>query len=279
MGYASLLLDPMLRQLIVATALGLMLLEYGIGRLAHHDTYDWRESAASFGVALGQSLLRASEAGLVAVPFAFLYEHRLFDFAQTAPLALAGLFLGSEFLYYCQHRASHRIRWMWATHAVHHSTTRLNLTAAIRLGWTGNISGNFLFFLPLALIGFHPIAIVAMLGVNLLYQFFIHSQFGPKLGVLEWVLNTPSHHRVHHACNEPCLDKNYGGILIVFDRLFGTFAEHPPGQPLRFGLVGGVQSFNPIRIALGEWIAMLGDAWKARGAGATLRALFGPPGG
>ncbi|WP_025032515.1 sterol desaturase family protein [Bradyrhizobium sp. DOA9] len=279
MGYAPLLLDPTLRQLILATALGLMLLEYGIGRLARHDTHDWRESAASFGVALGQNLLRAIEAGLVAVPFAFLYEHRLFDFAQTAPPALAGLFLGSEFLYYWQHRASHRIRWMWATHAVHHSTTRLNLTAAIRLGWTGNISGNFLFFLPLALIGFHPFAIVAMLGINLLYQFFIHSQFGPKLGVLEWVLNTPSHHRVHHACNEACLDKNYGGILIVFDRLFGTFAERPSDQPLRFGLVGGTQSFNPVRIALGEWIAMLGDAWRAQGAAAKLRALFGPPGG
>ena len=271
MGYASLLLDPALRRMILATALGLMLLEYGIGRLAHHDTHDWRESVASFGVALGQNLLRAVEAGILAMPFAFLYEHRLFDFAQTAPLALAGLFLGSEFLYYWQHRASHRIRWMWATHSVHHS--------AIRLGWTGNVSGNFLFFLPLALIGFHPLAIVAMLGINLLYQFFIHSQFGPKLGVLEWVLNTPSHHRVHHACNEPCLDKNYGGILIVFDRLFGTFAERPSDQPLRFGLVGGIPSFNPIRIALGEWIAMLGDARKARGAAAKLRVLFGPPGG
>jgi sterol desaturase/sphingolipid hydroxylase (fatty acid hydroxylase superfamily) len=201
------------------------------------------------------------------------------DFALGNPLALAGLFIGSEFLYYWQHRASHRIRWMWATHAVHHSTTRLNLTAAIRLGWTGNISGNFLFFLPLALIGFHPFAIVTMLGINLLYQFFIHSDFAPRLGVLEWVLNTPSHHRVHHACNEPCLDRNYGGILIVFDRLFGTFAERPSDQPLSFGLVGGTPSFNPVRIALGEWIAMLGDAWKARGTSAKLRALFGPPGG
>ncbi|WP_298884116.1 sterol desaturase family protein [uncultured Bradyrhizobium sp.] len=279
MSTASLLLDPTLRRVIVATALGLMLLEYGIGRLAHRETHDWRESVASFGVALGQNVLRAAEAGFLAVPFAFLYQHRLFDVDQSDPFALAGLFVGSEFLYYWQHRASHRIRWMWATHAVHHSTTRLNLTAAIRLGWTGNISGNFLFFLPLAWVGFHPFAIVTMLGINLLYQFFIHSDFTPRLGKLEWVLNTPSHHRVHHACNEPCLDRNYGGILIVFDRLFGTFAERPTDQPLRFGLVGGTPSLNPIRIALGEWIAMLADAWAARGAGAKLRALFGPPGG
>ncbi len=279
MSTASLLLDPTLRRVILATALGLMLLEYGIARLAHRETHDWRESVASFGIALGQNLLRALEAGILAVPFAVLYEHRLFDFEQSGPLAFAGLFIGSEFLYYWQHRASHRIRWMWATHAVHHSTTRLNLTAAIRLGWTGNISGNFLFFLPLAWIGFHPYAIVTMLGINLFYQFFIHSDFAPRLGPLEWLLNTPSHHRVHHACNEPCLDKNYGGILIVFDRLFGTFAERPADQPLRFGLVGGAPSFNPIRIAFNEWIAMLADAWQAPGPSAKLRALFGPPGG
>ncbi len=278
MGYTTSLLDPHVRLAIVATAIGLMILEYGLGRLAHRDSHDWRESVASFGVALGQNLVRAAEAGLVAIPFVFLYEHRLLDFSQTSPLALASLFLGSEFFYYWQHRASHRVRWMWATHAVHHSATRLNLTAAIRLGWTGNISGNFLFFLPLAWLGFHPITIVAMLGVNLLYQFFIHTEFVPRLGPLEWVLNTPNHHRVHHASNEECLDRNYGGILIVFDRLFGTFAEAPEHQPLRYGLVGGTPSFNPARIALGEWIAMLRDAGTAQGAGAKLRALFGPPG-
>ena len=222
--------------------------------------------------------MRALEAGIIAIPFAFLHQHRLFDFDQTSLPALAGLFLGSEFLYYWQHRASHRIRWMWATHSVHHSTTRLNLTAAIRLGLTGNLSGNFLFFLPLALIGFHPFAIIGMLGINLLYQFFTHTEFAPRLGPLEWVMNTPAHHRVHHASNESCLDRNYGGMLIVFDRLFGTFADAPTHEPLRYGLVGGVPSFNPIRIALNEWIAMLRDTIKAEGPRAKLRTLFGPPG-
>ncbi|MGA7807730.1 sterol desaturase family protein [Bradyrhizobium sp.] len=278
MGLPSSLIDPGIRLIIAATAIGLMLLEYGLGRLVDCESHDWRESAASFGVALGQNLMRGLEAGLVAIPFAFLYRHRLLEFSQTGPLAIAALFLGSEFCYYWQHRASHRIRWMWATHAVHHSATRLNLTAAIRLGWTGNISGNFLFFLPLALLGIHPVAIIAMLGINLLYQFMIHTEFVPRLGPLEWVFNTPSHHRVHHASNEACLDKNYGGILIIFDRLFGTFAEPPRDQKLRYGLVGGTPSYNPVRVALGEWIAMLRDAWTAQGAKATLRALFGPPG-
>jgi len=167
---------------------------------------------------------------------------------------------------------------MWATHAVHHSATRFNLTAAIRLGWTGSISGNFLFFLPLALLGFHPIAIVAMLGANLLYQFFIHTELAPRLGPLEWILNTPRHHQVHHAANESCLDRNYGGVLILFDRLFGTFAEPPEAEPLRYGLVGAAPSYNPFAIALGQWIALLRDARRANGIAARLSALFGPPG-
>jgi sterol desaturase/sphingolipid hydroxylase (fatty acid hydroxylase superfamily) len=154
-GFSGLFASPAMRATILMVAIGFMLLEYGLSHLAHQadDTHDWRESAASFGVAIGQKVVRAAEAGLVAVPFAFAYQHRLFDFDQTSWIALAGLFFGSELLYYWQHRASHRIRWMWATHAVHHSPTRLNFTAAIRLGWTGTISGNFLFFLPLALIG------------------------------------------------------------------------------------------------------------------------------
>lgn len=274
----TMLFDPVTRMIILATAFGFMALEYGLARLADHDTHDLRESAASVGVAIGQSLIRGAEAIIIAIPFVFLYEHRLLDFNQTSLVALAALLIGSEFLYYWQHRASHRIRWMWATHSVHHSATRFNLTAAIRLGWTGAISGNFLFFLPLAWIGFHPFAIVAMLTVNLFYQLFIHTELAPRLGPLEWVLNTPAHHGVHHASNASCLDKNYGGILIVFDRLFGTFAQAPADEPLRYGLVGGTQTYNPFRIAFGEWIAMARDFGHAASWRARLRVLFAPPG-
>jgi len=166
---------------------------------------------------------------------------------------------------------------MWATHAVHHSATKLNFTAAIRLGWTGNISGNFLFFLPLIWIGFHPFAVIGMLGVNLFYQFFIHTELVSRLGPLEWILNTPAHHRVHHASNPDCLDKNYGGILIVFDRIFGTFAEAPRGQALRYGLVRGISSYNPVRIALGEWRNMISDFARASTLRERVKTLLGPP--
>jgi sterol desaturase/sphingolipid hydroxylase (fatty acid hydroxylase superfamily) len=192
--------NPGTRLTLLGIAVSFMILEYLLSRLAHHDeeTHDLAESAASFGVALGQNIVRGLEAGLVAIPFLFAYKHRLLDFSSTTPLAIGALFIATEFVYYWHHRASHRIRWMWATHSVHHSPTKLNFTAAIRLGWTGVISGNFLFFVPLAWIGFHPLAVVGMLGANLIYQFFIHTELAPRLGALEWVLNTPTHHRVHH---------------------------------------------------------------------------------
>lgn len=276
----NILTNPAMRLTILAVAVGFMILEYLLSRIAHHDreTHDLGESAASLGVALGQNIVRAVEAGIVAMPFAFAYSHRLFEFSPSTPAAIGALFLAAEFVYYWHHRAAHRIRWMWATHSVHHSATRLNLTAAIRLGWTGAISGNFLFFVPLAWIGFHPLAIVAMLGVNLLYQFFIHTELAPRLGPLEWILNTPAHHRVHHASNHSCLDKNYGGMLIVFDRLFGTFAEAPRNERLRYGLVGGRPTLNPIRVALGEWAALIRDVRRAPSTRIRLRALFAPPG-
>jgi sterol desaturase/sphingolipid hydroxylase (fatty acid hydroxylase superfamily) len=272
--------NPNMRLTILSVAVGFMLLEYLVSRLTDHhkQTHDFRESAASFGVAVGHNLVRAVEAGLVAIPFLFAYNHRLFDFDPFTWPSIVALFFATEFVYYWHHRASHRIRWMWATHAVHHSATRLNLTAAIRLGWTGSISGNFLFFALLAWIGFHPVAIIAMLGVNLLYQFFIHTELVPRLGPLEWVLNTPAHHRVHHASNATCLDKNFGGMLIIFDRLFGTFAEKPADESLRYGLVNGVVSYNPLRIALGEWLALFRDFARASSLRDKLRVLFAPPG-
>jgi sterol desaturase/sphingolipid hydroxylase (fatty acid hydroxylase superfamily) len=164
---------------------------------------------------------------------------------------------------------------MWATHAVHHSATKLNFTAAIRLGWTGNISGNFLFFLPLIFSGFHPFAVIGMLGVNLFYQFFIHTAFVSRLGPLEWILNTPP----ITACitrRSSCLDKNYGGILIVFDRIFGTFAEAPRGQALRYGLVRGISSYNGQGCA---WrMAQHDQRFRPRtDAARAVKTLLGPP--
>lgn len=262
----------------LATVITLMVLEYAASRLAHLETHDAKETAASFVIAIGNRVIRTLEAALVAVPFFLAYEYRLFAIDLASPLAWIGLFLLVESVYYWHHRASHTVRWLWATHSVHHSPTRFNLTAGIRLGWTAGISGHFLFYVPLALIGFHPLAIAAVLGANLGYQFFIHSELVPRLGPLEWILNTPTHHKVHHACNAECLDKNYGGTLIVFDRLFGTFAAPPKHEPLRYGLVGRETSNNPIAIVFGEWSAMTRDLRNSNsGFAGWLPILFGPP--
>jgi sterol desaturase/sphingolipid hydroxylase (fatty acid hydroxylase superfamily) len=264
--------------LFSTVVLGLMALEYGLGRLAGHRTHEWRESAASLGVALGRTLTRGAEAVVVAGPALYLFDHRLFHFDPMSAPALIGLVLAFEFAYYWYHRAAHRVRWMWATHAVHHSATRMNLTAAIRLGWTSALSGTFLFFLPLIWLGFSPAALAAVFAVNLFYQFFLHTELVPRLGPLEWVLNTPQHHRVHHASNADCLDRNYGGFLIIYDRLFGTMAAAPEHEPLRYGVVGGTPSYNPLRIALGEWQDLVRDVWRAEGWRRRLRIVFGPPG-
>ncbi|MFM1814074.1 MAG: hypothetical protein RLZ98_769 [Pseudomonadota bacterium] len=264
--------------LFVVTVITLMVLEYAASRLAHLETHDAKETAASLVLAIGNRIIRTLEAALVAVPFFLAYEYRLFDIDLGSPLAWVGLFVLVEFVYYWHHRTSHTVRWLWATHSVHHSPTRFNLTAGIRLGWTAGISGHFLFYVPLALIGFHPLAIAATLGANLGYQFFIHSELAPRLGPLEWSLNTPTHHMVHHACNEACLDKNFGGTLIIFDRLFGTFAAPPSEEPLRYGLVGREPSHNPVTIVFGEWAALLKDLRNSNtGLAGWLRILFGPP--
>jgi len=266
-----------IRFLIPAVAFSLIALEFAAARLAHRDSYDMGETGASLVIALVHNLLRFVEAALLAVPFAFVYQHRLFDFDQISPIALGALFFLSEFTYYWQHRAAHRIAWLWASHSVHHSATRLNLSAAIRLSWTGNLSGNFLFLLPLVWLGFHPLAVLGMFGASLLYQFFVHADWAGRLGPLEWALNTPAHHRVHHASNKTCLDKNYGGVLIIFDRLFGTFAEAPAGETLRFGVLGAAPTNDVLRLNFGEWRRLFARAAETRTWFETVKVLFGPP--
>jgi sterol desaturase/sphingolipid hydroxylase (fatty acid hydroxylase superfamily) len=264
--------------LFLLVAAAFIAAEYGYAKLADHDEHhDGRETAASFGVAVGDVVSRVLTGGIAAVPFVALYQHRLLDIPMNRAWHWLLLFLAVELCYYWFHRVSHRVRWFWATHAVHHSATRFNLSAAIRLGWTGQLTGAFVFFLPLAWIGFHPLAIAAMIGAGLLYQFFLHTSLDVRLGPLEWVLNTPTHHRVHHASNEGCLDRNYGSVLIVWDRLFGTFAAPPAGEPLRYGLKGRAPSNNPLRIALGEWGHLIRDVRAARGWRARLKILAGPP--
>jgi sterol desaturase/sphingolipid hydroxylase (fatty acid hydroxylase superfamily) len=249
--------------------LGAALLE-GLVLSALGRPYDWRAS----GVSLVDLLIRRGVDGLglsLAAPvLLWAHDHRLATLSLDAPWQF-------ELCYYGYHRAAHRVHWFWATHRVHHSPRQLHLAAALRLGWTGKLSGTALFFAPLVGLGFAPQAVLATLALNLLYQFWLHAPWIPRLGPLEWVLNTPAHHRLHHACNPAYLDGNYGGVLIVFDRLFGSFKAEQQGDPPRYGLVHGDDSHNPLRVGLAGWWQLGQRCLQARGWRARWLALFGPP--
>lgn len=263
---------------ILLVFLALALVEYGWRTQLTTRGYDWRASLGSIGVAIGQFLIKPLTAGVIT--YIFMQVHAL------APIKLsvgdwrvwvAGFF-AVEFTYYWFHRASHRINWFWATHAVHHSANEMTLPAAIRLGWTGQVTGAWLFFLPLILVGIPPIVVVGLLGANLIYQYSLHTEAVRQLWwPIELVFNTPSHHRAHHASEAGWLDTNYGGILILFDRLFGTFAAEPARGGLTYGLVTPLRSNNPFRIAFNQWI-VLGRALKAAQSWRRrIALLFGPP--
>jgi sterol desaturase/sphingolipid hydroxylase (fatty acid hydroxylase superfamily) len=188
------------------------------------------------------------------------------------------LFWGLEFCYYWFHRMNHEVRWWWATHSVHHTPEQMNIAASYRLGWTGHITGSFIFYVPLMFLGFEAKVVYAMLHINLLYQIWLHTELVPKLGWFEYIFNTPSHHRVHHATNPKYLDCNYGGVVIIFDRLFGTFAEEDEREPCRFGLLKQVNTHNPFVIAFQEWGKIFKDLKSAKKLSHALGYLFAQPG-
>lgn len=239
--------------------------------------YDWRAALASFGVMLGGAIAKPAGAVVMAATFTAAALLAPWQFAMDDWRVWLAGFVALEFAYYWFHRYSHTVRWLWTTHSVHHSANEFTLPAAVRLGWTGVLSLGWLFFVPLVLIGFPPLMVGALLGANLLYQYLLHTEAVGKLGPLEYVLNTPSHHRAHHASDREYLDCNFGGVVIVFDRIFGTFREEPDSGGLTYGLVDKLESNNPFTIALHEWGRLLRDL-----RGAPLRdwpqIAFGRPG-
>jgi sterol desaturase/sphingolipid hydroxylase (fatty acid hydroxylase superfamily) len=241
--------------------------------------YDWRAALASLAdLLIRQYVVYVYLAfGPVDWLIGWLYVHRIATVPLTTWPAIGMLFLGQELCYYWFHRCSHEFRLLWANHAVHHSPNELNLSAAFRFGWTGRLVGTTVFFLPLIWLGFPPRAVFATLNLNLLYQFILHADWIPKLGPLEWVLNTPSHHRVHHAANPEYRDRNFGGVLIVFDRLFGTFAAERADVPCRYGLDVPLHSYNPAWIACHGFVALARDVWRARTWRARGRTLLAMP--
>lgn len=245
--------------------------------------YERRDSLTSLSMGLGNVAVNAGWKLAVVAAYAGLYELsplRLGNHWWTWPLLL----VGEDLCYYWFHRAHHEVRVLWASHVVHHSSRRYNLSTALRQTWTPMTGLPFWFALPL--LGFAPWMVVTQQSISLLYQFWIHTERVGRLPrPVELVLNTPSHHRVHHGANQAYLDRNYGGILIVWDRLFGTFT--PETERVVYGLTKNIATYRPWRVAFHEYAALAGDLRRARGwrdrAGHLLRrpgwapAVLAPP--
>lgn len=271
---------PSLPELFLGFYLVSIAAEAALARLgAVKARYDGRDTLAAFGMTVGNIATNLMMAGVVTAGLTFAYRFRLFTLSPRQPWAWVVIFFLDDFTYYWFHRISHECRLWWAAHVNHHSSQHYNLSTAIRQTWTGEIAGTWTPWIPLALLGFPPEMILAQQGFNLFYQFWIHTEAIKRMPAwFEYLFNTPSHHRVHHASNPRYLDRNYGGVLMVWDRLFGTFARETDADPPRYGIVKNIETHNPFRIAFHEWAAMARDLAGARSPRAVIGHVFGPPG-
>ncbi len=241
--------------------------------------YDPQDTLANIGVSVGSIVFWGLGSGLLLSVVARIHTHRLFDIPWTRG-TFAGAFVLEDLRYYVWHRIGHRSRWFWASHVVHHSSQHFNLSTNLRQSWTSQFSGLILLSAPLAWIGFDPAMTGIAFAINLLYQFWIHTEAVDRMPAwFEYLFNTPSHHRVHHASNARYLDANYAGVFMVWDRLFGSFVAEDPTEPVRYGIVKPLDTYNPVRIALHEYAAIGRDLLKSgRTVSERARTLFGPPG-
>lgn len=227
------------------------------------DSYEPRDTLTSLAMGLGSTIAGLLTAGIVGSAFAAVYQYRLFEIGW-AWWAWAACFILDDLAYYWFHRTAHRVRWFWASHVNHHSSQHYNLSTALRQTWTGTIAFSFIFRLPLLFIGFPPAMILFCAGLNLIYQFWFHTEAIDKCPRwFEAVFNTPSHHRVHHATNPLYLDRNYAGVFIIWDRMFGTFQAEVKEIRPHYGIVKQLGSFNLLWAVFHEWIGIGRDVWNA----------------
>lgn len=264
-------------QLAIPGFVLLLVAEVVVTAIQQKDYYELKDTSSSLAMGIGNVIVGFVGKVIVFGAYSLVYQFRLFTFDMTQWWSWAILFFADDLSYYWFHRISHSSRYFWASHVVHHSSMKYNLGTALRQTWTGTLSGSFLFWIWLPLIGFSPVAVMTMQSISLLYQFWIHTEHINKLPApIEFIFNTPSHHRVHHGSDLAYLDKNHAGILIIWDRLFGTF--EPEKDRPTYGLTKNVGSHNPVRIAFHEWVEIGQDLRRAGSFGNALGYLFGPPG-
>ncbi len=242
--------------------------------------YTWKDTAANVYLMLLNALLDLAVRAMYVAILAYFFRYRLFSVGNPV-IYWAALLIAEDFLYYWLHRFDHEVRLFWAVHVTHHSSQQLNFSVGFRSSVFQPLY-RFVYFVPLALAGFHPLDIVFIYSATQIWGIFVHTELIRKMGWLEYILVTPSHHRVHHASNPKYLDMNMGMFLIIWDKMFGTFQEELPEeayQPIRYGLTRPIIRETPVNIVFHEWAAMARDVfrgditWRQR-----LWYVFGPPG-
>ena len=240
------------------------------------EIYDRRDVWTNIALGFGSLAFGAGFGLIQAFFYSAVYENLApFKMPSDVWWSWAILFLADDFSYYWFHRASHEIRLFWNFHVVHHSSNQYNLSVAVRQSWFSG-STQWIFYLPLAFAGFPLWAFAVSHGLNLIYQFWIHTKVVKKLpAALEYVLNTPSHHRVHHGANDVYLDKNYGGIFIIWDRFFGSFGGE--AEEARYGIIKPLASYNLLWINSHGWFEMREAMRRKRTVAGKIRCVFGSP--
>jgi sterol desaturase/sphingolipid hydroxylase (fatty acid hydroxylase superfamily) len=266
---------PNLIQLAIPGFIALLVLEAVVDAIMRRNLYQLKDTAASLTMGTGNVVLGLASKAMVFGIYTAVHRFAIFDIGYRW-WAWGLLFFAEDFTYYWFHRVSHECRLFWASHVIHHSSQRYNLGTALRQTWTGGFM-SFVFWLWLPLIGFPPAMVLTMQAISLLYQFWIHTELIRRMGPLELVLNTPSHHRVHHGSNKQYMDRNHAGVLIIWDRMFGSF--EPEVETPVYGLSRNINTYNPFRIAFHEWIDIWNDLRRAASWRERLFCVFGPPGG
>ncbi|MEW5848216.1 MAG: sterol desaturase family protein [Myxococcota bacterium] len=254
----------------------LIVVELVVARLLRRKLYHFADSVTDLSCGILQQVLEVFVAGLLLAPYLFLYEHaRITDLSTESSWAWVACFVGVDVAYYWFHRFSHQCAVAWGVHIVHHQSEEYNLTVALRQDAFQPFISAF-FYLPLAVLGFPPVMTLTCRSLNTIYQFWIHTRAVGRLGPLEWILNTPSHHRVHHGSNRKYWDKNFAGVFITWDQLFGTF--HPEQEEPTYGVTESVQSWNPVWAHVHYYTVLARKVRDTRGLFNKLQVLLRKPG-
>ena len=256
--------------------LAMILIEVLFSSAYNKNLYRKNDTLCTIGLLSGNIFMVFALKGLTLALHFYLFQFKIFNLQELMPVWMIWIatFILIDLVFYIYHRISHRVNFLWAIHMSHHSSEEMNFAVSFRQAWFGPIS-KIPFFMILPLIGFDP-TIIAVAGVvSTLWGIVGHTQIVGKLGPLEWIFNTPSHHRVHHGSNSQYIDKNYGNLLIIWDRMFGTFEQEE--EAVKFGLVNNVNTYNPTKITFMAWSSMIDDIKNKNNFREMLSVFIGPP--